>query len=119
MQFAQFCLTGHSAMGVPLVSRKMMDFMWANRLPAEQFPYWLGPFPAPGYGFNLFGRIMIDPGQAISLTGLGEGGWGGAASTFFWADRNENFTGVVMTQNLGTLSSMRTDMMAAAYQAIP
>ncbi len=119
MRFAQFCLTGHSAMGVPLVSRKMMDFMWANRLPAEQLPYWLGPFPAPGYGFNLFGRIMIDPGQAISLTGLGEGGWGGAASTFFWADRNESFAGVIMTQNLGTLSSMRTDMMAAAYQAIP
>ena len=119
MRFARFLVTGCTPMGAPLVSRKMMDFMWANRLSAQQLPYWLGPFPSPGYGFNLLGRVMMDPGRAISLTSVGEGGWGGAAATYFWADRAEDFTGVVMTQNLGSLTAMRTDMMAAAYQALP
>lgn len=119
MRFARFCITGQTAVGVPLVSRKMLDFMWANRLSDKQLPYWLGPFPSPGYGFNLMGRVMMDPGQAISLTSMGEGGWGGAAATYYWVDRAEDFTGVVMTQNLGSLTAMRTDMMAAAYQALP
>jgi len=95
-----------------------VDFMWYNRLSDEQLPYWLGPFPSPGYGFNLLGRVMLDPGQAISLTSEEEGGWGGAAATYYWADRKEDFVGVVMAQNLGSLSPMRTDMMAAAYQVL-
>ena len=117
-QFAQFTLEGKTPMGAALISRKMVDFMWHNRLRDEQLPYWLGPFPSPGYGFNLLGRVMMDPGQAISLSGEAESGWGGAAATYYWADRKEDFVGVVMTQNLGSLSPMRTDMMAAAYQAL-
>ena len=117
-RFAQFTLDGKTPMGAPLVSRKMVDFMSHNRLSDEQLPYWLGPFPSPGYGFNLLGRVMLNPGQAISLTGESESGWGGAAGTYYWADRKEDFVGTIMTQKLGSLSPMRTDMMAAAYQAL-
>ena len=118
IRFAQFTVDGKTPMGASLLSRKMVDFMWHNRLCDEQLPYWLGPFPSPGYGFNLLGRVMMDLGQAISLTGKTEGGWGGAAATYYWADRQEDFVGVVMAQNLGSLSPMRTDLMAAAYQAL-
>ena len=54
----------------------------------------------------------------MTFTGLGEGGWAGAATTFFWADREEDMAGVVMTQHLGSLSPMGFDMRAAAYQAL-
>jgi len=118
IRFAQFTVNGKTPMGASLISRKIVDFMWYNRLSDEQLPYWLGPFPSPGYGFNLLGRVMLDPGQAISLTSEEEGGWGGAAATYYWADRKEDFVGVVMAQNLGSLSPMRTDMMAAAYQVL-
>ena len=118
LRFASFTLDGRTPLGASLISRKMVEFMWQNRLSKELLPYWLGPFVNPGYGFNLLGRVMLDPGQAISLSGPGEGGWGGAASTYYWADRTEDFAGVIMTQNLGSLSLMRTDLMAAAYQAI-
>ena len=118
LRFAHFTLDGCTSMGVPLISRKMVEFMWQNRLSRALLPYWLGPFVNPGYGFNLLGRVMLDPGQAVSLSGPGEGGWGGAASTYYWADRTEDFAGVIMTQHLGSLSLMRTDLMAAAYQAI-
>ena len=118
LRFAHFTLDGCTSMGVPLISRKMVEFMWQNRLSRALLPYWLGPFVNPGYGFNLLGRVMLDPGQAVSLSGPGEGGWGGAASTYYWADRTEDFAGVIMTQHLGSLSLMRPDLMAAAYQAI-
>ena len=61
---------------------------------------------------------MLDLGQAMTFTGLGEGVWAGAATTFFWADREEDMAGVVMTQHLGSLSPMGFDMRAAAYQAL-
>ena len=118
LRFASFTLDGCTPLGASLISRKMVEFMWQNRLSKALLPYWLGPFVNPGYGFNLLGRVMLDPGQAVSLSGPGEGGWGGAASTYYWADRTEDFAGVIMTQHLGSLSLMRTDLMAAAYQAI-
>ena len=118
MKFACMTLRGLAPSGEQLISRKMVDFMWLNRLHNQELPYWLGPFISPGYGFNLIGRVMIDLNRAISLTSEGEGGWGGAAGTYYWVDRRENFSGVIMTQNLGSLSSMRADMLSAAYQGI-
>ena len=61
---------------------------------------------------------MLELGQAMNFTGGGEGGWAGAATTFFWADSEEDMVGVVMTQHLGSLSPMGFDMRAAAYQAL-
>ena len=118
LRFAAFTLDGKGRYGESIISRKMVDFMWANRLPENQRPIAIGPFPQPGYGWNLLGRVMLDLGQAMTFTGLGEGGWAGAATTFFWADRGEDMAGVVMTQHLGSLSPMGFDMRAAAYQAL-
>jgi CubicO group peptidase (beta-lactamase class C family) len=118
LRFAEFIMNGKSPSGEIIISRKMVDFMWANRLPDNQIPIAIGPFPQPGYGWNLLGRVMLDLGQAMNFTGLGEGGWAGAATTFFWADRDEEMAGVVMTQHLGSLSPMGFDMRAAAYQAL-
>ena len=118
LRFAAFTLDGKGRYGEPIISRKMVEFMWANRLSKAQMPIAIGPFPQPGYGWNLLGRVMLDLGQAMTFTGLGEGGWAGAATTFFWADREEDMAGVVMTQHLGSLSPMGFDMRAAAYQGL-
>ena len=118
LRFAHFTLTGCTDSGERLLSRKMVDFMWQNRLPTALMPIAVGPFPRPGYGWNLLGRVMLDPGQAYFLSGTGEGGWSGAASTYYWVDRSEDLVGIVMTQNLGALSAMPYDIQAAAYQAI-
>ena len=118
LEFALMTRHGQTRSGHRLISRKMLEFAWYNRLPTELIPIAVGPFPSPGYGWNLLGRVMVNPGDAIYLTSMGEGGWAGAAGTYYWVDRTEDFVGVVMTQNLGVNSPMRNDMQSAAYQAI-
>ena len=118
LEFALMTRYGKSRSGRTLISRKMLEFAWHNRLPTNLIPIAVGPFPSPGYGWNLLGRVMVNPGDAIHLTGNGEGGWAGAAGTYYWVDRSEDFVGIVMTQNLGNVSPMRNDMQSAAYQAI-
>ena len=118
LEFALMTRYGKSRSGRTLISRKMLEFAWHNRLPSNLIPIAVGPFPSPGYGWNLLGRVMVNPGDAIHLTGNGEGGWAGAAGTYYWVDRSEDFVGIVMTQNLGIVSPMRNDMQSAAYQAM-
>ncbi|MDK2752757.1 MAG: beta-lactamase family protein [Gammaproteobacteria bacterium] len=118
LEFALMTRYGKSRSGRTLISRKMLEFAWHNRLPSNLIPIAVGPFPSPGYGWNLLGRVMVNPGDAIHLTGHGEGGWAGAAGTYYWVDRSEDFVGIVMTQNLGIVSPMRNDMQSAAYQAM-
>jgi len=118
LEFALMTRYGKSRSGRTLISRKMLEFAWHNRLPTNLIPIAVGPFPSPGYGWNLLGRVMVNPGDAIHLTGNGEGGWAGAAGTYYWVDRSEDFVGIVMTQHLGIVSPMRNDMQSAAYQAI-
>ena len=118
LEFAVMTRLGMTQSGRTLISRKMLEFAWHNRLPATLIPIAVGPLPSPGYGWNLLGRVMVNPGDAIHLTGVGEGGWAGAAGTYYWVDRTEDFAGIVMTQNLGNVSPMRNNIQSAAYQAI-
>ena len=96
----------------------MVDFMWCNRLSSEQMPIRIGQSAYPGYGWGLAGRVMDDPGQATTLTSEGEGGWAGAASTYFWIDRQRRFSGVVMAQYLGSAISLGSDIQSLGYSAL-
>lgn len=116
--FARMLLNGCDSDGVPLISRNTHSMLQINRLPADQVPIKIGPGALPGYGWGLIGRVMLDRGQAVSLTGDGEFGWAGAASTHFWVDTKEQMIGVIMTQYLGATMPLADDMRTAAYQAI-
>jgi CubicO group peptidase (beta-lactamase class C family) len=117
-KFARMLLNGKSPDGNTILSRKMIEAMRANRIPASQLPLTIGPNALRGYGWGLGVRVMIDVGQAMSLTSDGELGWSGAASTYFWVDPKEELTGVVMTQYLGSLLPMHDDIRVAAYQML-
>jgi CubicO group peptidase (beta-lactamase class C family) len=54
----------------------------------------------------------------MQLTNVGELGWAGAASTFFWVDPAEKMIGLVMTQCLGSALPLADDMRTAAYQML-
>ncbi|MCB1465388.1 MAG: beta-lactamase family protein [Nitratireductor sp.] len=119
--YAKICellKTGTDREGNVLLSRHMVRFMWTNRIPESQMPLAIGPLPLPGYGFSLAGRVMVDLARSVSMTGPGEYGWSGAASTFFWIDPAEDMIGVVMTQYLGSRLPLADDMRTAAYQAL-
>jgi CubicO group peptidase (beta-lactamase class C family) len=113
-----FLATGLAPNGERLLSRKMVELMLTNRIPPEQLPLRIGPINVAGYGFGLAGRVLIEPGAALGLTSLGENGWAGAASTYFWIDKSEDLIGIVMSQYLGSKLPLGDDIRSAVYQAL-
>lgn len=113
MRFAEFLRTGISTDKQGLLSSATFDLLWANRIKQHQRPLKIGPNALPGYGWNLAGRVMLDVGEAMSVTSVGEGGWAGAASTYFWVDRARALSGVIMSQYLGSALPLGTDMHSA------
>ncbi|MDA1074527.1 MAG: serine hydrolase [Proteobacteria bacterium] len=117
-RFARMLLDGRAPDGRHLISSTMHRFMQANRLPADQLPLRIGMNVLPGYGWGLVGRVMLDQGQAVGITGQGEFGWAGAASTFFWVDPSMNLTGTIMTQYAGSALPLADDIRTAAYASL-
>ncbi len=117
-KFARMLLTGRCPGGEVILSRTMLTMLQTNRIPAEQLPLKIGLNPLHGYGWGLGVRVMMDVGKSLSLTGDGEFGWAGAASTYFWVDPREEMIGVIMTQYLGSILPLSDDMRTAAYQML-
>ena len=116
--FCNFLLNGKDKNGSPLISKTMHDFMLKNRISDHMLPLRLGPIALSGYGWNLIGRVMTNKGLAMSLTENGEFGWSGAASTYFWIDRENQLTGIIMTQYIGGYITIADDFRATSYSLI-
>jgi CubicO group peptidase (beta-lactamase class C family) len=117
-RFACMLLDGRTRDGRVLLGRKTLEMLRANRIPPEQLPLTIGMNALPGYGWGLGVRVMLDVGQAMALTGQGELGWAGAASTYFFVDPAESLYGVFMTQYLGATLPLNEELRTAAYQMI-
>ena len=116
--FCNFLLSGKDKNGAQLISKTMHDFMLTNRISDHMLPLRLGPIALSGYGWNLIGRVMTNKGLAMSLTENGEFGWSGAASTYFWIDRENQLTGIIMTQYIGGYITIADDFRATSYSLI-
>lgn len=127
MRFALMLLGRGELDGVRVLSPQTVDLMMSNHLPEALF----GPNPmkemfsdlyandALGVGFGLTGSVIVEP----ALTGLavskGTFGWGGAASTFFWVDPEEDIAVVFMTQLVPSRSyPLRPELMKGVSAAI-
>ncbi|MGQ7847814.1 serine hydrolase domain-containing protein [Granulosicoccus sp. 3-233] len=117
-RFMGVLMHGKTPDGARLLSRPMLDLAWQNRLRDSQMPITIGDKAYPGYGWGLTGRLMVDTSAALRLSACGEGGWAGAASTWFWVDPAREFSGIVMTQYLGSEISLGPDMQGLAYAAL-
>ena len=99
VRFAQMLLNSGELDGVRLLGRKTVELMMMNHLPEALLPFAVNPGePSWGYGFGLGGKVMMDPARAGILGSRGMYGWGGAASTGFWVDPQEEVIGLIMTQ---------------------
>ncbi len=85
--------------GGRLLSRKTLDWMTADHIPAQLKPIKIGP-KTLDHGFGLGFRVTSALGEARALTSVGEYGWSGAAQTYFWIDPAEDFIGLMMTQHM-------------------
>ena len=72
-----------------------------------------------GIGFGLGGAVVIDPVRAQFLGSEGEFHWGGAASTAFWVDPEEDLYVVFLTQlRPSSTYPIRRELRAGIYQAL-
>jgi CubicO group peptidase (beta-lactamase class C family) len=106
LRMALMLANGGELDGRRILSRKTVDLMLANHLPEADFgrrP--LGASMArsfanggEGIGFGLSGAVFVEPQLTGVPASAGTFSWGGAASTFFWVDREEQIAVVFMTQ---------------------
>ncbi|MFK7889289.1 MAG: serine hydrolase domain-containing protein [Granulosicoccus sp.] len=117
LKFMQLMATGVSPDGCRLISPPMLNSLWENRLTTSQMPISIGNSTYPGYGWGLAGRVMCQPADAVHTSCRGEGGWAGAASTYFWIDRAKDFSGIVMAQYLGSAIELGPSIQSLSYAA--
>lgn len=105
--FGQMLLNGGELNGHRMLSRRSVETMIANHLPASMGQAPLGQAAAFGYGatanglgFGYGGAVVVDPVANGGYGSAGEYGWGGAANTLFWIDPKEQRVVVFMTQLL-------------------
>ncbi|MEM9408004.1 MAG: serine hydrolase, partial [Acidobacteriota bacterium] len=72
-----------------------------------------------GVGFGLGFAVTLDPTVAQSIGSAGEYFWGGAASTIFWVDPEEELVVVFLTQLMpsGTFN-FRGQLKSIVYPAL-
>jgi CubicO group peptidase (beta-lactamase class C family) len=76
-------------------------------------------FPFHGVGFGLGFAVVTDPAAARVVCSAGELSWGGAASTAFWIDPQEQLTVSFFTQLLpSSAHRIRPQLRQLVYQAL-
>jgi CubicO group peptidase (beta-lactamase class C family) len=105
-RFAQMLANGGELDGVRILGPKTVELMMMNHLgpdfPADALSS-LFSLTGPkgrylGYGFGLTGYVVTDPALIGLPISKGLFSWGGAATTYFWVDPEEDLVGVVHTQ---------------------
>lgn len=123
-RFAQMLLNGGELDGARLLGRKTLDLMTSNHLPnngdlpSMGQPVFSGQ-PFRGIGFGLGFSVMNNPVTAQILGSAGEFAWGGAASTFFFVDPDEDLLAIFLTQLMPSSSyPLRRELRVLTYQAL-
>jgi CubicO group peptidase (beta-lactamase class C family) len=123
-RFCQMLLNAGELDGVRLLAPKTVKFMRQNQLPdngdmaSMGQPVW-SETNYEGIGFGLGFAVVIDPVKAHTITSVGEHHWGGAASTFFWIDPEEDLFVVFLTQLIPSSTyPIRRELRARVYQAL-
>jgi CubicO group peptidase (beta-lactamase class C family) len=93
--FAQMMLNGGEINGVRILGRKTVEYMSSNHLPKKLIPY---SKTSQGEGYGLAMSVTVDPEMAGFMTSKGDFGWGGAASTYFRVDPEEQIVMISMAQ---------------------
>jgi CubicO group peptidase (beta-lactamase class C family) len=123
-RFTQMLLRGGALDGVRILGPRTVELMTSNHLPGhvdlEAFGRPLfAEMPFDGYGFGLGFSVLEDPVKAKTLATPGEFAWGGAASTAFWVDPDEDLTVAFYTQLLpSSTHPIRQQLRQLVYQAL-
>ena len=122
--FCQMLLNGGTFEGKRLLSRKTIELMTSNHLPENQDMVTMGSEGSfseiryKGVGFGLGFGVNIDLADTQNSGSVGSFNWGGAASTFFWVDPQEELICILMTQLMPSgYYPIRVQMQSMVYSA--
>ena len=124
MRFCNMLLGGGQLDGVRLLSSRTVGYMARNHLPDGKLLNEVGQSTfseaaMEGTGFGLGFSTVEDAAALQNLASEGEFSWGGAASTAFWVDPDEEICVVFMTQLLPSDTyPIRRQLRAAVLQAL-
>ena len=122
--FCQMLANGGQLEGRRVLGRKTLELMTVNHLPggAALQDLAMGGFGEAGFegvGFGLGFAVGLGPAATAMAGSRGEFYWGGAASTAFWIDPDEDLFVVFMTQLFPSVAyPFRAQLAALVYQAI-
>lgn len=90
--------------------------MWDNQLPPSMKPFKMGDivFSASDFGLGFAIQNKYAPLMAI----LGEAGWGGAASTNWWASPSTDTVIVIMTQVAPFFNGLAGEVKPIVYTSL-
>lgn len=123
VRFAEMLRAGGALDGVRVIGTRTLDLMVHNHLKDGQdlTQAAIGGFSETanaGIGFGLGFAMTIDQTLTGGLSS-GDFYWGGAASTIFWADQEEDLSVVFMTQLMPSATfNFRGQLKSLVYSAI-
>lgn len=109
---------------LPILGPQTRKYMLSNHLPggvdlAAMGQSVFSETSFAGVGFGLGVSVVNDPIESSVLDTRGAAGWGGAASTYFWVDPEEDLAVVFMTQLLPSSTfPIRRELKTLVHQAI-
>lgn len=108
--------------GVRLLGRKTVEYMTMNHLRGDMAELGQPRFSESSYegiGFGLGFSVTLNPAKAAIIGSPGEYAWGGAASTAFWIDPQEDMIVILLTQLMPSSTyPIRRELRVLTYQAI-
>ena len=121
-RFGEMIRQGGALDGVRLLGPRTLAFMRRNHMPGDIASMGAETFsemPMSGMGFGIGGGVVLDPALARSPGSVGDFGWGGMASTYFWTDPVEELTAVFFTQLVPSSSyPSRAELKALVHGAL-
>ncbi len=122
MKFGEMICAGGIYNKARILSSKTLEFMRLNHLRgdiASLGPESFAEQPMDGMGFGLGGAVVLNPGLTRIPGSVGDFGWGGMASTFFWTDPLHNMSVIFFTQLSPSSSySNRAELKALVHGAM-
>lgn len=123
LRFTRMLLAGGTLDGVQLLSPKTVQLMTTNHLPGgHDLPALsrslFSEVTYAGVGFGLGFAVTIDPAKTMLAGSKGDFSWGGAASTYFWVDPDEELITIFMTQLMPSATyPIRRELRTLVYGA--
>ncbi|WP_179404485.1 serine hydrolase domain-containing protein [Burkholderia guangdongensis] len=124
MRFARMLLQGGELDGVRLLAPKTLELMTANHLPGgadlpRMSRSMFSEAAYDGVGFGLGFATTVTPATTMLPGSAGDFFWGGAASTYFWVDPQEELIALFLTQMLPSSAyPLRRQLRTLVYSAI-